>query len=160
MVVVIPSGLSSAQFPLSSPLALYFPLFACPCALNLALPKPRGSSVHGGMGEECWATLPTSHSRLWQLTSYSPLVPLCKATINLNFICLAKAKLMGTFAEAQERRLPVTVALGPAVFPLVLAELRGLFPARSRGVSRRPRRPHCFPGGKPPNKTQFTRQIQ
>lgn len=71
----------------------------------------------------------TSPSRLWQLSSYLSLVLFCKATIHLNFICFAKANLMGTFAEAQERHLPVTIALGPATFPLVLAELRGLFPA-------------------------------
>lgn len=42
----------------------------------------------------------------------------------------------------------------------MLPEVHGIFPVCSRRVSSRPRQPCRFPGGKPPNKTRFTRQTR
>lgn len=78
------------------------------------------------MGWGRWAP-PMSPSQLGQLSRYAPPVLVCKATINLNFICFAKVHLNGRFSRSTGEAEPT--ALGAGAFPPLPAELRRLFPA-------------------------------
>lgn len=111
--------------PVPSPLVFRVPGFARPCPRSPEAPLPtlgwKGDSGHS----------PVSPLRLWQLGTARPS---CCFTNNIPTMTFStKANLRVLF----QRHFPVPCP-EPAL-PLVLAELRGLFPARSCGISIRPR---------------------
>lgn len=106
MVVTIRTGLSTAP---PSLLALCFPLFDSPSPSPCFARAPRPLCT---VGWEGGAGHPSDVPFL-ALNSYLSLMLFCKATINLNSICFAKANLMGTFAEEA-----FACNCGPATFPL------------------------------------------
>lgn len=104
-------------------------------------------------GKGMLGTLLTSPSCSGSRAATYPLCYFAKQQLKLYLLC--KSQPNGYFYRNTGEAFACNHCPGSSMFPLMLAKLCGLFPARSCGVSIRPRRPCSFPSRKSPNKTEF-----